>query len=220
VRVATHSEQLEPIRIALADDQSLVRHGLRALLEEECDFEVVVEASDGEELLEALGHTDVDVVLCDIRMPKLTGYGVVQRLRRGANRLPVILVTTFNDPGALKKAVEAGANGYLLKDAEPYELADVIKQVFNGQTILIPQPTARARARLSSSSDNAIHERLGPNELAVLRLMAAGLSNSEIAARLHFAEGTVKNKVSTILAKLRARDRTQAVLKAITERLI
>lgn len=208
------------LRLALADDQALVRRGLVSMLNADERFEVVIEAADGEALLGALLDTPVELVLCDIRMPRLDGIELVTRLRRGANPLPVILLTTFNDEALLAGAVKAGANGYLLKDAEPEELAEAILRVHAGEKILSPQPTAGLRNHASLPPAQAPIEDLDDRECALLRLMAAGMSNREIGERMHLAEGTVKNRVSVILGKLDARDRTQAVLKAITCGLI
>ncbi|MDX1572223.1 MAG: response regulator transcription factor [Xanthomonadales bacterium] len=211
---------MKAVRLAVADDQPLVRRGLVSMLNADDRFEVVVEAGDGEALMEALLESPVDLVLCDIRMPRLDGIEFVNRLRRGANPLPVILLTTFDDEGQLARAVKAGANGYLLKDAEPEELADAILRVHGGEKVLAPQPTAGLRDHSSLPPPQAPLGEIDERERALLRLMAAGLSNREIGERLHLAEGTVKNRVSVILSKLDARDRTQAVLKAITGGLI
>ncbi|MEM9303440.1 MAG: response regulator transcription factor [Pseudomonadota bacterium] len=208
------------LRLALADDQALVRRGLVAMLDADPRFEVVIEAQDGQELLEHLLERPVDLVLCDIRMPVLDGLGFVQRLRAGANPLPVILLTTFDDGDVMERAIRAGANGYLLKDADPEELADAILKVRDGEKVWAPQPLARVREHVNLPPPESPTESFDDRERALLRLMAAGLSNREIGERLHLAEGTVKNRVSVILGKLQARDRTQAVLKAITNGLI
>ena len=202
--------------IGLADDQVLVRKGLRAVLDAEHGVRVVLEAGNGQDLIDQLMNTTVDVVLCDIRMPIMDGIEFVSTLRRGANRIPVVLLTTFNDAGLLEKGVAAGANGFALKDIEPDELLQIIRGVVNGEKFLSPQPTNSVRSNRNLPLADDLLEPLDSMDLAVLRLMAAGLSNREIAQRLHRAEGTIKNRVSVILYKLQARDRTQAVLKAIT----
>ena len=202
--------------IGLADDQVLVRKGLRAVLDAEHGVRVVLEAGNGQDLIDQLMNTTVDVVLCDIRMPIMDGIEFVSTLRRGANRIPVVLLTTFNDAGLLEKGVAAGANGFALKDIEPDELLQIIRGVVNGEKFLSPQPTNSVRSNRNLPLPDDLLEPLDSMDLAVLRLMAAGLSNREIAQRLHRAEGTIKNRVSVILYKLQARDRTQAVLKAIT----
>ncbi len=208
------------IRIALVDDQALIRKGLRAFIDAQSGFQVVLEAGDGEALFGALLETDVDIVLCDIRMPELDGIEVVQRLRRGGNRLPVLLLTTFSDADLLLRATRAGANGYVLKDIEPDDLFAAIRSVLAGHTILDPQSLARVRGHEALPEPEAPLEELDERERTVLRLMSAGMSNDEIARHLHKAEGTIRNRVSVILHKLNARDRTQAVLKAITNGII
>lgn len=208
------------VRIALADDQALIRKGLKAFLDAQAGYEVVLEADDGESLLEQLMSIEVDIVLCDIRMPRVDGIEVVRRLRQGANRLPVLLLTTFNEEDLLARATRAGASGYVLKDIEPAELFAAIASILDGKTILDPQSLSRVRGHHDLPEPEALIAALDEREQAVLRLMSAGLSNQQIAQRLHKAEGTIKNRVSVILQKLNARDRTQAVLKAITNGLI
>lgn len=207
-----------PVRVAIADDHALVRRGLRAILESDPGIEVVLEVNDGEALMEALATNDVDVVLSDIRMPRLDGISVVNRLRRGANRLPVILLTSYGEGQYLERCVQAGANAYLLKDVEPEVLVEAVHKVALGEKYLQPQSTHAIREHVNLPI--ATVERDGvafsERELATLRLMAAGLGNKAIADSLNLAEGTVKNRVSEILAKLSARDRTHAVLLAIS----
>lgn len=208
------------VRIALADDQALIRKGLKAFLDAQPGYEVVLEADDGESLLEQLMSTEADIVLCDIRMPRMDGIEVVRRLRQGANRLPVLLLTTFNEEELLARATQAGASGYVLKDIEPADLFAAIASILDGKTILDPQSLSRVRGHQDLPEPEMLIAELDERERAVLRLMSAGLSNQQIAQRLHKAEGTIKNRVSVILHKLNARDRTQAVLKAITNGLI
>ena len=206
------------LRIALADDQALVRKGLRALLEALGDLDVVIEAADGAALLAALHGTLVDVILSDIRMPVHSGIDVVKLLRARGDYTPVVLLTTFDEPGLMQGAVDAGAQGYLLKDAEPEALAAAIRTVAAGGRLVSPQSLDLARARLPSDSAAAV--RLTERELAVLRLVAGGYSNKEIGRALSISDGTVKNHLTEILARLDARDRTHAVMKAIAARLL
>ena len=207
------------IRIALADDQALVRSGLRALLTD-LSFDVVIEAADGEELLERLADVPVDVIVCDVRMPRRDGPAAVRALRERGDRTPAVLLTTFDDEQLLLQAVDAGAQGFLLKDAAPEELHEAIHLVAAGGTLLQPRPIDPVRGRYAYRDTAPPDSRFGAREVAILRLMAGGYANREIARAIHLAEGTVKNYVSDILAKLDARDRTQAVLKAITLRII
>ena len=207
------------LRIALADDQALVRAGLRALLEQQ-GIVIVFEADDGEALLEQLALHPVDVVLSDIRMPGVDGIAALQRLRDRGDATPVLLLTTFDDSELLLRATEAGAQGFLLKDAAPEDLRDAIDRVARGETLLQPVSTDPVRARYRYHADDAPLALFTQREVGVLRLMAGGYSNKEIARAMFLAEGTVKNYVSVILEKLDTRDRTRAVLKAITLRVI
>ncbi|MCC4634472.1 response regulator [Xanthomonas dyei] len=210
---------MSSLRIALADDQILVRAGLRALLQQQ-GVEVVCEADDGQALLDALSVTAVDVVLSDIRMPGVDGIQALEQLRARGDRTPVLLLTTFDDSDLLLRATEAGAQGFLLKDAAPEDLRDAIARVAAGETLLQPVSTDPVRARYQFRDQQAPSETFSEREVAILRLLAGGYSNKEIARTLFLAEGTVKNYVSTILEKLGTRDRTRAVLKAITLRVI
>ncbi|QNH14931.1 two-component system regulatory protein [Xanthomonas sp. SS] len=210
---------MSALRIALADDQILVRAGLRALLQTQ-GIVVACEADDGEALLAALAATSVDVVLSDIRMPGLDGIQALQQLRARGDATPVLLLTTFDDADLLLRATDAGAQGFLLKDAAPEDLRDAIVRVAAGETLLQPVSTDPVRARYRYRDEDAPRDTFNEREVAILRLLAGGYSNKEIARSLFLAEGTVKNYVSTILDKLGTRDRTRAVLKAITLRII
>ncbi len=208
-----------PIRIALADDQALVRAGLRALLERH-GIVVAFEADDGAQLLERLADTPVDVVLSDIRMAGVDGIEALQRLRARGDRTPVLLLTTFDESELLLRATQAGAQGFLLKDAAPEDLREAIARVAAGETLLQPVSTEPVRARYQYHQQDAPREHFTEREVAILRLIAGGYSNKEIARAMFLAEGTVKNYVSVVLEKLGTRDRTRAVLKAITLRVI
>ncbi|AAM39428.1 response regulator transcription factor [Xanthomonas campestris pv. campestris] len=210
---------MSALRIALADDQVLVRAALRALLQQQ-GITVVCEADDGQALLDALATHNVDVVLSDIRMPGLDGIAALEQLRARGDRTPVLLLTTFDDSELLLRACEAGAQGFLLKDAAPDDLHEAIARVAAGETLLQPVSTDPVRARYQFRDQQAPRETFNEREVAILRLLAGGYSNKEIARTLFLAEGTVKNYVSTILDKLGTRDRTRAVLKAITLRVI
>ena len=208
-----------PVRVALADDQALVRAGLRALLERH-GIVIVFEADSGTTLLEQLASLPVDVILSDIRMPGLDGIEALTALRARGDTTPVLLLTTFDDSDLLLRATDAGAQGFLLKDAAPEDLRDAIARVAAGETLLQPVSTEPVRARYRFHDDNAPRETFTEREVAILRLLAGGYSNKEIARSLFLAEGTVKNYVSAILEKLGTRDRTRAVLKAITLQVI
>jgi DNA-binding NarL/FixJ family response regulator len=207
-----------PLRVALADDQALVRSGLSALLGSFA--QVLVEAGDGAELLAALALQPVDVILSDIRMPGVDGFGVLEQLRASGNATPVILLTTFDEPDLALRAAEAGARGFLLKDASPEDLLEAITRVAAGDTLLAPVSTDPVRARYAYRDQSEPTDTFNEREIAILRLLAGGYSNREIARAVFLSEGTVKNYVSDILDKLGTRDRTRAVLKAITLRII
>ncbi|WP_066098629.1 response regulator transcription factor [Xanthomonas massiliensis] len=208
-----------PPRVALVDDQALVRAGLRALLEHQ-GIVVAFEAEDGEQLLARLPETPVDVVLSDIRMPGMDGIAALAALRARGDGTPVLLLTTFDEADLLLRATEAGAQGFLLKDAAPEDLREAIERVAAGATLLQPVSTDPVRARYQYRDQDAPRDTFSEKEVAILRLLAGGYSNKEIARSLFLAEGTVKNYVSAILDKLGTRDRTRAVLKAITLRVI
>jgi len=198
------------IRVLIADDQLLVRQGLRALLEVEPEIEIVGEAGDGVETIEKIRVLDIDVVLLDIRMPRKSGLDVLNEL---AAPPPTLVLTTFDDAEIALEAIRAGARGFMLKDVSFRQLISAIRAIASGATIFQPALTSRLVER--TKRPTGFVERLTTREIEVVRLMAGGYSNSEIAHALGAAEGTVKNHVSNILSKLGARDRTRAVLKAL-----
>lgn len=220
--IAKPAEQ--PLRLALLDDQLLVLRGLARLLTE-LGFVVCVEASDASQLLAAIAGTPVDVVISDIRMPGTDGLGMIRLLRERGVRAPVILLTTFDDHQLLLRAIGAGAAGLLLKDVSPDELQLAIRRVAAGEVLLQPLSTGQVRAGLTDLNSQHVASgestvRLTERERAILRLVAGGYSNKEIARSLQLSEGTIKNYISELLVTLDSRDRTHAVLKAITQRLI
>jgi DNA-binding NarL/FixJ family response regulator len=207
------------IRVALVDDQDLVREGIKSLLALSGSVAVVVEARDGDALL-AADLSGVDVVVMDIRMPGRDGLSALRELRRRGDPVPVLMLTTFEEPELFEQAVAAGARGFLRKDASPEALLDAIRRVHAGSSALEPMPGETVRHGLAYRDLSEPESPLTERELSIVRLMAGGYANKEIARMLFLAEGTVKNYVSDILLKLRARDRTQAVLRAIALRLI
>lgn len=209
-----------PVRVALVDDQALVLRGLSALLHGYAGIEIALEASDAAQLLAALPQRPVDVVVSDIRMPGLSGIDLIGRLRESGNVTPVILLTTFDDSELMLAALDAGAQGFLLKDASPEDLAQAIQRVAAGETLLQPVSLGPLRALRSAATTALPKVHLTEREVSILRLVAGGYSNKEIGRSLHLSEGTVKNYMSEILLKLDCRDRTHAVLKAITQRLL
>jgi len=207
------------IKVMLAEDQNLVREGLRNLLELSDRIEVVGEVTDGSEVLAGLQNHQPDVLLTDIRMPKMTGIEALQQMQANNIDTPAIILTTFDDHQLLLEGLQAGARGYLLKDVSLESLVNAIEKVHRGETLVQPAITERILKGLSSlvsvEAEPVLTEELSPKELEVLRLMAGGYSNREISSAIHKSEGTVKNQVSSILEKLGVRDRTQAVLRAI-----
>ncbi len=209
------------IRVVVIDDQSLVRAGLVSLLQLSPSIEVVGQAADGNAAIAVIEQLQPDVVLMDIRMPGCDGITALQRLRAAENSTPVLLLTTFDDHETILQALRAGAKGYLLKDVSLDTLVEAIERLHAGENWLQPVITTRIIEGLQGFSNNssvtneALLEPLSEKELTILQLMAAGLSNQEIAESLFKSTGTIKNQVSTVLAKLGVHDRTRAVLKAI-----
>jgi DNA-binding NarL/FixJ family response regulator len=212
------------VRVLIADDQALVRAGFRKLLEAEAGIEVVGEASDGREALELAGRFTTDVVLMDIRMPTLDGLQATRRLLAADKRTRVIILTTFDLDEYVFEAIAAGASGFLLKDSPPDQLIAAIHVIAGGEALLAPSITRRlieefARRPTPRSKPSELSE-LTPRELDVLRLLARGLSNAELAAELVLGEATVKTHVGNLLTKLRLRDRVQAVVLAYESGLV
>ncbi len=207
------------LRVALADDQALVREGLKALLTHH-GMDVVIEAADGRALLDRLPGTQVDVIVSDIRMPGLDGIALTRTLRAAGGTTPVVLLTTFEDGALLLEAVDAGVQGFLLKGASSADLRAAIESAHRGEHVLSPMATGSLRDRVNYAPDATPVPQFGERELQILRLLTGGYSNKEIGRSLFLAEGTVKNYVSEILAKLGTRDRTRAVLRAITLRIV
>lgn len=209
-------------RLVVVDDQTLVRQGIRTLLEM-AGFDVVGEADDGRRALDVIGATSPDVVLLDLRMPEADGIWTLDRLRERGLEVPVLVLTTFDDDELVLAALRAGARGYLLKDVTLEQLARAVRTLEEGGTLVAPSITDRLLRAIRSvpqPDDTPVVQALTERELEVLRLMAAGFGNRTIADALFLAEGTVKNHVSSILLKLGARDRTNAVLRALREGIL
>jgi two-component system, NarL family, response regulator LiaR len=210
----------EPIRILVVDDHAVVREGLRSFLELQEDFEVVGEAADGEEAVTAAERLRPDVVLMDLVMPGLDGVGAMQRLREQLPSCRVIVLTSFADDDRLLPAVQAGAAGYLLKDAQPSELARAVRAAHAGEALLDPTVAARLVDAIAQAPGSEPPQRLTPRERQVLELIGRGLSNKLIARELEISEKTVKAHVGHLLGKLGVDDRTQAALYAVRAGLI
>lgn len=219
-------ERPRAIRVALADDQLLVRAGFRALLDAEPDLEVVAEAAGGRELLERLREQAVDVVLMDIRMPDGDGLWATEQIAAepALAGVRVVIVTTFELDEYVARAVRAGASGFLVKDTEPVDLIRAVRVVAAGEALLSPGVTRRLLERLSSglreAPDTALLDALTEREREVLALVGLGLTNEEIAARLVLSPLTAKTHVSRIMSKLHARDRVHLVVLAYETGLV
>ncbi|MFB9993793.1 response regulator [Deinococcus oregonensis] len=213
---------MKPLRILLVDDQALFREGLATLLSVRPDLQVVGEAANGLEALAQTARLDPQVVLMDLRMPVLGGVEATKRLRASHPHVRVLALTTFDDDADVYGALRAGAVGYLLKDVSANRLVEAIHAAARGESVLEPSVATRVVAEFARLTEVAAPaplveppvELLSERELQVLRLLASGASNKEIAAALRIAEGTVKNHVTNVLGKLGVRDRTQAALQA------
>lgn len=211
-----------PIRVLLAEDQTLMREGLRTILDLEDGFRVVAEAADGEAAVGRALATRPDIVLMDVEMPKLSGVEATARIAAALPATRVVILTTFDRDDYVFEGIKAGARGYLLKETSADELLATIRRVHAGETAIQPELAPRLIAEFGRrrSADAPAYEPLTDRERDVLRLLAAGQSNKEIARDLRLAEGTVKNHVSTVLDKLHAANRTQAALVARDRGLI
>ncbi|MCU0247646.1 MAG: response regulator transcription factor [Bryobacter sp.] len=207
------------IRLFLVEDEALVRIGLRELLTLEPDFQVAGDAASGAEAIERIPAATPDVILMDVRMPGLSGPQTIQALRAQGCGIPVILITTFDHEESLIAGLRAGAQGYLRKDVSLDQLKSAIQEVLAGKTVLRPAITENLQSRLrregAQFESSEMPDPLTGREVEVLRLMAAGFSNREVAELLGNTEGTIKSHASSILSKLGVRDRTRAVLKAL-----
>lgn len=209
------------IKILIVDDQSLFREALKTLLSASTDFEIVGDASNGEEALRMVLQHSPDIVLMDLRMPIMDGVESTKRILQMGKSTKVIVLTTFDDDENVFEALRAGAVGYLLKDVSSEKLYEAIKAANQGEYFLLPSITAKVVSEFSRISKPApknqemfLPDPLSPREIEIIRLVATGASNKEIADKLVISEGTVKNHLSSILSKLSVRDRMQAVLKA------
>jgi DNA-binding NarL/FixJ family response regulator len=212
------------IRVVVADDQPLVRSGFRMILDERDDLELVGEAQNGDEAVALARELDPDVILMDVRMPGLDGVEATRRLVDANTRARILILTTFDLDEYVYAAIRAGASGFLLKDVQPADLVDAIRVVAAGNSLFGPAATERLVARFGQQRDPSVPtrslEELTEREREILRLLATGLSNAELATTLHLSETTVKTHVSAVLRKLGVRDRVQAVIAAYDAGLV
>ena len=209
------------IGVLIADDQPMVRAGLRMILELEPDIDIVGEAADGNEAIVVAGDTEPDVILMDVRMPNLDGLEATRRIVRDRDQLPrVLILTTFDLDAYVFEALQAGASGFVLKDIQPEHLVDAIRVIANGEALLSPMVTRRLIEAFVRRPPDVLRQppreldQLTPREAEIMRLVARGLSNAEIAAQAFVSEPTVKTHVARILMKLGLRDRVQVVVYA------
>lgn len=209
------------ISIMITDDHSMIREGLKSLLELDDDIKVIAEAVDGRDCLDKLDVYKPDVLLLDINMPNMNGLEVLKELKAHKSKVKVLVLTVHNETEYLMKAVDIGINGYVLKDSESAELKKAIRAIMDGETYIQPSliPALNAK-RLERNEDEEKIDSLTRRELEVLKLLAIGMYNKEVAEKLEISERTVKNHVSNIFKKLEVTDRTQAAVFAIRNNLI
>lgn len=209
------------ISVMITDDHSMIREGLKQLLELEGEFEVIEEACDGIECIKKLKKITPDVLLLDINMPNMNGLEVLQKIKESKLKVKVLVLTVHNEVEYLLKAVDIGVNGYLLKDSESAELKKAILSVVNGEDYIQPSMIPVLNAKMiDRNKDNEKLEKLTKRELQVLKSLSIGKINRQIAEELEISERTVKNHVSNIFKKLDVKDRTQAAVFAIRNNLI
>ena len=211
---------MEPVNIIIIDDHSLVREGIKQLLELDGDIKVKGEAGNGEEGIELIQSTNPDVVLLDINMPIMNGLQMLQKLRENKIEVKILILTIHNEIEYLAKAVEIGINGYVLKDSDSEILKKAIFTIHEGETYIQPNLAPLLNEKISFQEENAAINDLTKREVEVLKLLAEGLFNKEIAYKLSISEKTVKNHVSNIFRKIEVFDRTQAAVFAIKNNLV
>ena len=209
------------VKVMITDDHSMIREGLKNLLELDGDIEVIAEAEDGEDCLNKLEAVKPDVLLLDINMPKMNGLEVLQNLKSRRSKLKVLVLTVHNEIEDLMKAVDIGVSGYVLKDSESAELKKAILTIADGETYIQPSLIPALNSKMiEKNEDEGRIDSLTRRELEVLKLLAVGMYNKEVAEKLNISERTVKNHVSNIFKKLEETDRTQAAVFAIRNNLI
>ena len=210
---------MDKVRVLIVDDHPVVREGLRTFLELQPDLEFVGEAADGVEALDKVGQLLPDVVLMDLVMPRMDGITTIRQIKALSPSTRILVLTSFSEDDKVFPAVKAGAHGYLMKDIRPAELAEAIRSVHSGEPSLHPEIAKKLMHQLAEGEEGETREELTLRETEVLRLIAGGHSNKEIASALYISEKTVKTHVSNILQKLHLADRTQAALYAVRQKI-
>jgi DNA-binding NarL/FixJ family response regulator len=222
--MTTLDGQSDRIRILIADDHALFRQAVKAILSDEPDLELVGEAGDGDEAVRMAIELVPDVVLMDVRMPKLAGIEAAKKINAELPTAKIVMLTVSDDDADLVDAIKAGASGYLLKEVDPTEIATAVRQTFAGHSLLSPAVASKLVSEFAAISKRADERALRPaltdRELEVLQLAADGLTNRQIGRRLTISENTVKNHIRNILEKLHLHSRMEAVLYAVREELI
>lgn len=212
---------VEPIKVLIADDHPVVREGLITMIRREPDFKVIGEATNGVEAVSKAKELKPDIVLMDLRMPEMDGVEAIRQISLSEPGMKFIILTTYSDDEFIFKGIEVGARAYLLKDAPREELFKAIRAVYRGESLIQPVVASKVLDRFAELSRQAhAPEILSERELEVLRLMAKGDANKEIAAQLHITDSTVKTHISSIFQKLNAKDRTEAVMLAVKRGII
>ncbi|MBA3073480.1 MAG: response regulator transcription factor [Anaerolineae bacterium] len=208
------------IRVLLADDHVVVRAGIRQFLEQSPDIQVIAEASNGQEACELLEKHKPDVVVLDIQMPILSGIEVTRWIRSNRLTIGVLVLTAYDDEPFVQAVLQAGANGYVLKTAEPQEIVEAVRDVFHGKSVLDAALAQKLIAKLSGKSESNMVEPLTERELQILTLTAKGFTNKAIGVQLSISDRTVQNHLANVFQKMNAESRTEAVMKAVSLGLI
>ncbi len=216
----TDESSKSSIRVLLADDHKIVRAGIRQFLEQDPQIQVIAEASDGKEACELIEKQPPDVIVLDIQMPKMSGIEVTRWIRARHLTTGVLILTAYDDDPYVQAVLQAGANGYVMKSAEPQEIVQGVLDVYNGKSVLDATLAQKLFSRLAKSEENAIVEPLTERELEVLTLTSKGLTNKVIAVQLGISDRTVQNHLANIFSKLQAENRTEAVMRAVSLGLI